>query len=93
MIPPQLRWACRRGMLELDLMLQHFLVHAWSGLGASDRTLFVELLAMSDQELYRWLMGVSPAPHRFADLIASLRQVACSGRKESLLNGNCYPLQ
>lgn len=56
-IPPRLRWACRRGMLELDILLGHFLEEAYLHLSDDDKTLFMKLLACNDQELFEWLTG------------------------------------
>lgn len=56
-IPPHLRWACRRGMLELDLLLGNYLEHAYLELAASEQALFEQLLACNDQELFMWLTG------------------------------------
>lgn len=54
-IPPRLFWACRRGMLELDLLLEKFLKGAYTELSAEEQTTFVALLECTDQELFEWL--------------------------------------
>lgn len=54
---PQLTWACRRGMLELDVLLGNFLREAYPKLSLEDKALFVQLLSYSDPELFAWLMG------------------------------------
>ena len=56
-IPPRLRWACRRGMLELDLLLTHFLEETFLTLSEEDRALFIQLLEENDQDLFLWLTG------------------------------------
>ena len=56
-IPPKLRWACRRGMLELDVILGNFLNEAYPALSEEDKERFVELLNCTDPELFAWLMG------------------------------------
>jgi antitoxin CptB len=56
-ILPRLRWACRRGMLELDVLLGNFLEEAYLGLTAEDQQLFIRLLECNDQELFDWLTG------------------------------------
>lgn len=53
-IPPRLRWACRRGMLELDVLLGGFLENAYVTLSPSEQDLFVRLLDCNDQELFEW---------------------------------------
>lgn len=52
----RLRWQCRRGMLELDLVLQAFLDKNYLNLTPGDQALFEQLLTYSDQELYAYLI-------------------------------------
>lgn len=54
-IPPKLRWACRRGMLELDILLGQFLEKAYLNLKEDEQQIFTQLLACHDQELFEWL--------------------------------------
>jgi antitoxin CptB len=53
----KLRWACRRGMLELDVLLGNFLNEAYPGLDLQEKQLFARLLGCADPELLAWLMG------------------------------------
>lgn len=55
----QLRWACRRGMLELDRFLMTFFDDCYDYLSSADQETFVCLLQEQDQDLYNWLLGVS----------------------------------
>lgn len=52
----RLRWQCRRGMLELDLLLHDFIDRGWDDLDADDRRTFERLLGFSDQIIHDWLM-------------------------------------
>lgn len=58
-LPPlgQLRWQCRRGMLELDYVLIGFLDRHYASLPAADQRLFVRMLDFEDQLLLDWVMG------------------------------------
>lgn len=56
-VPPRLRWACRRGMLELDVLLGNFLEEVYVSLSPEDQATFVRLLECNDQELFDWLTG------------------------------------
>jgi antitoxin CptB len=60
-ISSRLRWACRRGMLELDVLLGNFLAEAYSELTVTDQERFVNLLECNDQELFMWLTGKETA--------------------------------
>ncbi len=53
----QIRWQCRRGMLELDLILLKFFDGYFEELTNADQQLFIQLLQEADQTLYGWLMG------------------------------------
>lgn len=70
-----LRWACRRGMLELDLLLGQFLDNGFQALTAEEKTVFTELLDATDQDLYAWLLGRWPASEpRFEPLLQKIRE-------------------
>lgn len=53
----RLKWACRRGMLELDVLLGDFLDSAYCDLDDKDKSLFISLLDSPDPDLFAWLMG------------------------------------
>ena len=47
---------CRRGMLELDVLLVPFMQEAFAGLVQEDQDRFVKLLDCEDQDLFMWFM-------------------------------------
>lgn len=53
----RLSWHCRRGMLELDLILQRFLDKGLGQLTDEELKSFDMLLSCTDPELFSWLMG------------------------------------
>lgn len=53
----RLYWQCRRGMLELDTLLQGFLDQGYESLTEDGRQGFLELLDYNDTELLEYLMG------------------------------------
>jgi antitoxin CptB len=53
----RLLWQCRRGMLELDEILQKFFNENYLKLTEKDQNSFSKLLECTDQELYYWLLG------------------------------------
>jgi len=53
----RLLWQCRRGMLELDAMLQAFMDKAYDDLSEAQQHAFEILLQTSDQLLLEYLMG------------------------------------
>ena len=58
----RLKWASRRGMLELDLVLMPFLENVYLTLPAEDQALYVELLNCEDQDMYGWLLKHKAPP-------------------------------
>ncbi len=57
----RLRWKCRRGMLELDLLLQGFLDEGYAELDEHGRAAFEALLALPDQTLFELLVSGAPS--------------------------------
>lgn len=69
----RLKWACRRGMLELDLVLAPFLENVYPGLEQGDKERFWLLLEEQDQDLFAWFMRRENPEHpelqRIVDVI------------------------
>ena len=75
----RLKWRCRRGMLELDLLLEGFVESGYELLGESERAAFVRFLESQDQDLYNWLINqIDPKDGEFRNLVAKIRAVALS---------------
>lgn len=72
----RLRWRCRRGMRELDQLMERFLDRAWPTSSETDRGLFLRLLDTEDDILWRWCMGrerpEDPALAGFVERLLSL---------------------
>lgn len=58
----RLRWACRRGMLELDVLLGNFLNEAYPALSEQQQLVFTDFLNHPDPELMAWIMGRETPP-------------------------------
>ncbi len=52
----QMCWASRRGMLELDLVLEPFVKERYADLEAEDRSRYRRLMSCQDQELFGWFL-------------------------------------
>ena len=66
----KLSWQCRRGMLELDLILKQFLDNDYIHLNYNEKLLFNELLGHNDQDLQQWLLNkTSPVDSRLLKII------------------------
>ncbi|WP_286234873.1 succinate dehydrogenase assembly factor 2 [Thalassotalea sediminis] len=53
----RLKWACRRGMLELDVLFMPFVDEAYDELSEPNKRIFERLLTCQDPELFAWFMG------------------------------------
>lgn len=53
----RLRWRCRRGLLELDIVLGRFVDMHHGGLSEQERQTFDELLDMPDNPLWDLISG------------------------------------
>ncbi len=70
----RLRWRCRRGMLELDLLLGRFLDNHYRDLDEAGRSALSRLLDMPDPELMICLEGkADPADPELSALVRRLR--------------------
>jgi antitoxin CptB len=69
----RLVWRCRRGMKELDLILQAWLARGYQRSSPAERLLFAEFLELPDPELARYLLGNdTPTDPAIAALVAQL---------------------
>lgn len=75
--PSELRWACRRGMLELDVLLGNFLNEAYLSLEEKDKQIFIRLLDFPDPDLFAFLTGNEmPADADIKNMIERIRKHA-----------------
>ena len=63
----RLRWRCRRGMRELDQLLNRWLDQQWAASSEAERGVFLQLLACEDDKLWRWFLGHENAPDAALD--------------------------
>ena len=67
-------WKCRRGMLELDIILERFYKKRFQNLTQSEKEIFNRLLDQSDPLLYDWLLGyVLPDDIQFKKIIQKIK--------------------
>lgn len=73
----RLRWACRRGMLELDLLLERFVDVAYPKLPNAVQVDFHRLLELADQDLVGYLLGHTVCEDAdLANVIEEIRRAA-----------------
>ena len=70
----RLRWRCRRGMREIDAVLQSFAESSLATLDGADLARFERILELPDPELFAYLTGRNaPADLDIARLIERVR--------------------
>lgn len=70
----RLLWACRRGMLEVDILLARFCERALDSLTPEEARVFERVLLTPDPELLAWLMGYeTPLDRELADGVAHIQ--------------------
>lgn len=65
----RLLWRCRRGLLELDLVLEHFVVCHFDTLSAQQQEQFLILLDLPDNELLDMITGKIETKDEFRPLL------------------------
>ena len=68
----RVRWRCRRGIRELDLVFTRFLDRHYVTLTPAASACFDRLLQEHDLEIYDWLMGRITPPSEYLTLLALL---------------------
>jgi len=72
----RIRWHCRRGLLELDLILERFNQKHLDGLDAVQLEQFKELLALDDNYLLDLIMErIAVTDQRLAPVLGMLKAV------------------
>lgn len=70
----KLRWRCRRGMREMDILLGDFLETHYAGLPPDLQDTFVALLEEIDQDILDWVMQRRDVPEHYTELVRLLRR-------------------
>ncbi|MEL0027538.1 MAG: succinate dehydrogenase assembly factor 2 [Perlucidibaca sp.] len=56
----RLRWQCRRGLKELDVLLEPFMEEHYRDVSPEEQELFRRLLEQEDVDLLSWFMQYLP---------------------------------
>ena len=76
----KLKWHCRRGMRELDLLLEGFLEDHYDALEPANRESFERLLDCRNEDLMDWLIeGKSPQDERLTGILEQIREQMIPG--------------
>ena len=67
----ELKWRCRRGMLELDILLNSYLDKSYSTMTPQQGAVFSEVLDYPDQVLFDLLLGNMQSSDRSVNKLIS----------------------
>ncbi len=71
----RLKWRCRRGMRELDVLLTRYLAERWPTASQAEQSAFEHFLELPDPEIYDLCLRRAGSPtaafERLADLLTS----------------------
>ncbi|MGH8205326.1 MAG: succinate dehydrogenase assembly factor 2 [Steroidobacteraceae bacterium] len=82
----RLRWQCRRGMQELELLLLAWLDSAYDSAGGAERACFLGLLQLPDPQLARYLIaGERPDDAALAGLIDALAAIMSARQRGTFM--------
>ncbi len=76
MILQKLRWKSRKGIRELDILLQSFLDNEFTKLNNSDKKIFEELIEIETYDLLNAITGKSSYDVRYESIIKKLSKLS-----------------
>ena len=80
---PRLKWLCRRGVKELDIIMSHYLEYSFLEAPAAEQKAFRELLAIEDPILFQLVVGKEKSYDEEQDkLLARLRTAIMDRNKK-----------
>ena len=86
--PAALRWRCRRGMRELDVLLERYLAERWPAAGLEEQQAFADLLELTDPDLVALCLGHATAGGAAGRVVADITR---SRRTELSATSPVYP--
>jgi antitoxin CptB len=76
----RLRWQCRRGMKELDILLARYLDERFCAASPQEQEAFRGLLEIPDLLIYGYCLGSERPPEHLAVLIERITAGPSAGR-------------
>ena len=72
----KLRWKSRKGIRELDILLQNYLETHYTSLDSLDKKLFEEVLEMDTYDLLNAISGKSSYNEKYESIITQLSKLS-----------------
>ena len=76
MLLNKLRWKSRKGIRELDILLQNYLDTHYSSLDSLDKKLFEEILEIDTYDLLNAISGKSSYNKKYESIITQLSKLS-----------------
>ena len=76
MLLNKLRWKSRKGIRELDILLQNYLETHYSSLDSLDKKLFEEILEIDTYDLLNAISGKSSYNEKYESIITELSKLS-----------------
>jgi antitoxin CptB len=77
----ELKWRCRRGMLELDILLNSYLDKTYNTMSPQQGEVFSEVLDYPDQVLFDLLLGnMQSGDARVNRLVSEIQRINCNSQ-------------
>ena len=71
----RLIWRCRRGIREMDILLQEFIERSYDNLNDEEKAWFEKLLDEPDLDILNWILGKSsPQSDELMHIVSIIRQ-------------------
>ena len=74
-------WASRRGLLELDLLLEPFIRSEFTKMSDFDQSHLYEFLKLDDDELFDFFLGSKEVPQQFLTVVSEVLEFHAKEKK------------
>lgn len=72
----RLLWRCRRGIREMDILLQDYLQTHYDTSSVEDQNIFEALLDEADLDILSWIMQKTSPDEKYVGIITTIRESA-----------------
>jgi antitoxin CptB len=70
----RMRWLLRRGMKELDVLMERYYATRFAQAPAAEKGEFLRLVTLAeDPDIWAWVMGYDTPPAEYARIVEQLR--------------------
>jgi len=77
----RLLWRCRRGIREMDILLQGYLEIHYNDATESEQKAFEALLDEDDLDILSWIMQKTSVDEKYVGIITTIRESAENSKK------------